>query len=117
MTTETKRTAAQPFVAFEIALEVIGSLRDVVGLIRMHDAKVAQQIVTSASSIAANVAEANRRVGRDRLHLFRIAAGSAAETRAHLRVALAWGWIEPKRVERAFELLDRELGLLWGLTH
>ena len=117
MTTETKRTGAQPFVAYEVALEVIADLRDVVRVIRAHDAKLSQQIVAAASSVAANLAEGNRRVGRDRLHLFRIAAGSAAETRAHLRVALAWGWVEGGEVEPAFKLLDRELGLLWGLTH
>ena len=50
------------------------------------------------------------------MYLFRVAAGSAAETRAHLRVALAWGWVEPKHIEAALKHLDRELALLWGLT-
>jgi four helix bundle protein len=117
MTNQANRTGAQPFVAYEVALEVIASLRDVVRVIRVHDAKLAQQIVAAASSVAANLAEGNRRAGRDRLHLFRIAAGSAAETRAHIRVAMAWGWVEGGEVERALKLLDRELGLLWGLTH
>ena len=104
-------------MAYDIALEVIASLRSVVAVIRVRDAKLAQQIIASASSVAANVAEGNRRVGRDRLHLFRIAAGSADETRAHLQVALAWGWIEAKGAAQALRLIDRELGLLWGLTH
>jgi four helix bundle protein len=116
MTNPTKRTGAQLFVALEVALEVISELRGLVEVIRTRDAKMAQQIVASASSIAANVAEGNKRAGRDRLHLFRIAAGSAAETRAHLRVALAWGWIVAEDTERALEVIDRELGLLWGLT-
>jgi hypothetical protein len=47
--------------------------------------------------------------------LFRVAAGSAAETRAHLRVAHAWGWVESTDIEPALEHLDRELRLLWGL--
>jgi four helix bundle protein len=84
MRNETKRTGAQPFVAYDVALEVIANLRGTVEVIRTRDAKLAQQIVASASSVAANVSEGNRRVGRDRLHLFRIAAGSADETRAHL---------------------------------
>lgn len=104
-------------MAFDVALQIIASLRRIVPLIRKHDAKLAQQIVSAASSVAANVAEGNERVGRDRLHLFRIAAGSAAETRAHLLVALAWGWLEPNQVEQALKSIDRELGLLWGLTH
>jgi four helix bundle protein len=116
MTNPIKPTGAQPFVAFEVALEVIASLRGVVAAIRKQDVKLAQQIIASASSVAANLAEGNKRVGRDRVQFFRIAAGSASETRAHLRVALAWGWIEASRVEQAFKLLDRELALLWGLT-
>jgi four helix bundle protein len=116
MTHEIKPTGAQLFVAFEVALEVIVALRDVVVLIRRCNGRLADQIVASASSVAANVEEGNRRVGRDRLYLFRVAAGSAAETRAHLRVALAWGWVESKDIEPALKHLDRELGLLWGLT-
>ena len=86
-------------------------------MVRRHNAKVADQIVDAASSSAANLAEGNRRVGRDRLHFFRIAAGSADETRAHLRVALAWGWVANNDVERTLQLLDRQLALIWGLTH
>ena len=117
MNNETKRHGAQSFVAFDVALEVIRSLRGLVAAIRTQDGKLAQQIVASASSIVANVAEGNRRVGRDRLFLFRVAAGSAAETQAHLQVALAWDWIAVADSEPALELLDRELALLWGLTH
>ena len=69
-----------------------------------------------ASSIAANVGEGSRRVGKDRLHFFRIAAGSAEEARAHLRVALAWGYLRDEQVEAALRLIDRQLRLLWGLT-
>jgi hypothetical protein len=44
-------------VAYDVALEVIANLRNVVNAIRVRDAKLAQQIVASASSVAANVAE------------------------------------------------------------
>jgi four helix bundle protein len=116
MTNDAKRTGAHSFVAFDVALEAIRSLRDVVAVIRRRDSKLAQQIVASAFSVAANIAEGNRRTGRDRLYLFRVAAGSAAETQAHLQVALAWGWIEPAQADDALKHLDRELRLIWGLT-
>jgi hypothetical protein len=51
------------------------------------------------------------------LHFFRIAAGSAEETRVHLRVALAWGWVRAEDIDAPLALIDRELRLLWGLTH
>ena len=117
MTTETKRPGASTFVALEVALETIRSLRGVVARVRRYNLKVAQQIEASASSVAANLAEGNRRVGRDRVHFFRIAAGSAEETRTHLHVALAWGWVNEREIEAPLRLLDRELGILWGLTH
>ena len=117
MNTNTNRHGASQFDAFEVALEVVASLRAVVARIRRQEVSLANQIVRSASSVCANVAEGNRRQGKDRLHLIRIAAGSAEETRAHLRVALAWGWIETGDVEPAMQLLDRELAMLWRLTH
>jgi four helix bundle protein len=117
VTTETKRPGAQPFNAFEKGLQIIESLRPVVAVVRRQDLKIAQQIVHAASSVAANVAEGNRREGKDRLHFFRIAAGSASETRAHLQVALAWGWLNRPLIERPLALIDHELAILWRLTH
>ena len=117
MTTETKRPGAHAFVALELSLEIIESLRDVVAVVRKHDVSLAQQIVRSASSIAANLGESRGRQGKDRLHFFRIAAGSAEETRVHLRVALAWGWIRERDIASTLALLNRELAILWRLTH
>ena len=117
MTAQTKRPTTHCFVAFEVALQIIRSLRPVVGKVRMHSADLARQIERSASSVAGNLAEGNRRVGKDRAHHFRIAAGSADETRGHLRVAEAWGWVDQEEIAQALSLVDRELGLLWGLTH
>jgi four helix bundle protein len=117
MTTDKQQPGARPFIALEIALLIIESLRSVVALVRRHDVNVAQQIVRSASSIVANLAEGNGRQGKDRVRFFRIAAGSAEETRAHLRVALAWGWVRRTDVDKSLELIDREVALLWRLTH
>jgi four helix bundle protein len=117
MTNHTKPNGAQSFVALEIALSVISVLRGVVLVIRREDAELARQIVRSASSVAANLAEGNGRVGADRRRFFRIAAGSAQETRAHLRVANAWGWLEARQYAQADALLDRQLAILWKLTH
>ena len=117
MTHDTKQTQAHPFIAFEIALQVIASLRPVVPMIRRHSGEVARQIVDAASSVAANLAEGNGREGADRRRFFRIAAGSAEETRAHLRVAVAWGWLEAKDFAQADALLDRQVAVLWRLTH
>jgi hypothetical protein len=43
-----------------------------------------------------------------------MARGSAGEIRGALDLADAWGWAVESAQARV--LLDRELGLLWGLT-
>jgi hypothetical protein len=34
-----------------------------------------------------------------------------------LRVALAWGWVEPDRINTVLGSIDRVVALLWRLTH
>ena len=69
-TTRHHPCAAPKFVALELALELIMSLRALQAQIRRRDGNLANQLVKAASSVAANVAEGNRRTGKDRLHLF-----------------------------------------------
>ncbi len=77
MTTDSKRSGAPTFIALEVALEMIRSLRRVVALVRKSNRRLAEQIENAASSVAANLAEGNRRRGKDRVQFFLIAAGSA----------------------------------------
>jgi len=104
-------------IAYTVAVELIGSLPGVIEAVVRHDRSLGEQLRRAASSVLLNVAEGERRVGRDRTHLFRIAAGSCAEVRAALDVASAWRYVPEDSLRRSRELLDRELGLLWGLTH
>ena len=103
-------------VAEHVALQVVHGLRDVVPLVERADKDLGRQIRRAGSSVVLNVAEGARRMGKDRTHLYRVAAGSAAEVRAALLVAMAWGYVDEARCEEVLALLDRELRLLWGLT-
>src|SRR5215471_18827746 len=101
-------------VAYDIALDLIRALRPVVAQLRKHSRDAADQVERAASSIVLNLAEGDRRRGRDPGRFYDMAHGSAGEIRGALDLADAWGWqIES---EQARALLDRELGLLWGLT-
>jgi len=102
------------FVAYDVALDLVRALRPVVAQLRKHSAEAADQVERAASSIVLNLAEGGRRHGRDPRRFFAIAHGSAGEIRGALDLADAWGWQVESRQARA--LLDRELGLLWGLT-
>ena len=103
------------FVAYEVSIELIRELRPVVGRIRAHDADLAKQMRRAATSICQAVGEGRKRVGQDRMHLFRIADGSAGEVEAGLDAAVAWGYLDQEPKARV--VLDRMKRLLWGLTH
>jgi len=101
-------------VAYTVALDLIRALRSVVAQLRQYSPDAADQVERAASSIVHNIAEGDRRNGRDPKRFFDMAHGSAGEIRGALDVADAWGWQIDSAAARA--LLDRELALLWGLT-
>jgi len=69
----------------------------------------------AASSVALNIAEGNRSEGGLRLSRFSTAAGSNAEVRAGMQVAIAWGYVEAAQVAEAEQLLDRVAAMLHRL--
>src|SRR5262245_38165823 len=101
-------------VAYTVALDLIRALRPIVMELRKYSADAADQVERAASSIVHNLAEGDRRSGRDPRRFFDIAHGSASEIRGALDVADAWGW--PIDSQQARAILDREIRLLWGLT-
>jgi four helix bundle protein len=101
-------------IAYEVALDLVRALRPVVAQLRSYSAEAADQVERAAGSIVLNLAEGDRRHGRDPRRFWAIAHGSAGEIRGALDLAEAWGWEVDSARARA--LLDRELGLLWGLT-
>jgi four helix bundle protein len=101
-------------IAYQVALDLVRALRPVVAQLRSYSPEAADQVERAASSIVLNLAEGDRRHGRDPRRFWDIAHGSAGEIRGALDLADAWGWQIESAQARA--LLDRELGLLWGLT-
>ena len=101
-------------VAYTVALDLIRALRPVVAQLRQYSPETADQVERAASSIVLNLAEGDRRSGRDPKRFFTMAHGSAGEILGALDVADAWGWQVDGDQARA--LLDRELRLLWGLA-
>ncbi len=103
------------FIAYTNALDLARSLKPIIEGLRAYDAELANQLQRAATSIVLNVAEGAERRGRDPKRFFTMAHGSASEVRACLDLAEVWEWRVDMRVAR--KLLDRELALLWGLTH
>jgi len=105
------------FDAYDNAVAISRTMREIVAAIRMHDRDLADQAKRATQSIGLNIAEGRRRCGKDRMHCFRLALGSAGEVRAALDQADAWGYVAPERMKAAHELVDREIAMLWKLTH
>ena len=105
------------FKALNLSLECIESLAHFIDRIERRDRKLGDQIRRAGSSIPLNLAEGNRREGKDRYHLWRIAAGSADEVRTALQTARAWRLVNQQTIERPLDLLDQLLAIIWKLTH
>jgi len=78
---------------------------------------IADQVIRSASSVPANLAEGAGRSGRDRMHHFRIAYGSAKEVDTHLRLLVGVGAIDASDTEISLQLFDDVRAMRWRLLH
>jgi four helix bundle protein len=105
------------FVALEVALQLVAAFRPIIEAVMPRDKDLASQMRRAVSGAALNPAEGNRRVGGDRFHAFRVAAGEADEAITAARVALAWGYITEAMLAPAVVIEDRLQGLLWGLRN
>ena len=81
------------------------------------DRSLADQMRRAMSSALLNIREGNRRAGRDRLHSFRIAAGSADEIVGALDVAEVMGYLAARDLAEPLALADRVLAMLYRLVH
>jgi four helix bundle protein len=113
---ETCAVAAPTFQVLDVAHALVDSLWDPHAVLRLRNPSLAGQLLRAASSVPLNIAEGNRRVGEDRLHIWRQAAGSADEVRTALRVAISWRQLRAADVEPALECCDRVLAMLYRLT-
>jgi four helix bundle protein len=78
---------------------------------------IADQIIRSASSVSANIAEGQGRVGRDRAHHWRIAYASAKEVETHLGLLRVTGTVPSDHTIVASLLFDDVRAMTWRLLH
>ena len=78
---------------------------------------LADQVIRSASSVPANIAEGAGRSGRDRAHHWRIAYASAKEVDCHLRLLCVSGAISLEKASPTLQLFDDVRAMTWRLLH
>ena len=104
-------------VAHHKALEAAGIAISLVLRVPAPLKSLADQVIRSASSVPANLSEGHGRSGRDRLHHWRIAYGSAKEVDTHLRLLIGAGAVTASRAENAVRLFDDVRAMTWRLLH
>ena len=104
-------------IVHDVALEMVEEIAPLLRQLGGRDAKLMDQLRRSASSVVLNINEGRYSLGGNKRARYHTAAGSNAETRSCLRVAVAWGFVDRKRAAVVDALLDRIQAMLWRLCH
>ncbi len=115
--TMSKAVSNTNLVAHEKALEAAGIAIKLVMRVPAPLKSIADQVIRSASSVPANIAEGHGRFGRDRLNHWRIAYASAKEVDSHLRLLAAAGAVNGIGAENALETFDHVRAMTWRLLN
>ncbi len=99
------------------ALQAAGIAIALAAAVRAPLRAIAEQVVRAAASVPANIAEGEGRSGRDRLHHWRIAYGSAKELEVHLELLVHAGAVDRAKAAEALALLDQVRAMLWRMIH
>jgi four helix bundle protein len=105
------------FFAHEKALDAAGIAITLVMQVPTQLRSIADQVIRSASSVPANLAEGHGRTGRDRKHFWRIAYASAKEVDSHLRLLAQAGVVDDSNANRAHETFDEVRAMTWRLLN
>ena len=78
---------------------------------------LADQVVRSAASVPANLAEGHARSGGDRAYHWRVAYGSAREIDTHLALLIGARVIDRRMATFCRALFDEVRAMTWRLLH
>ena len=104
-------------VAHEKAVEAAGIAIALVMRVPAPLKSIADQVIRSASSVPANLAEGHGRTGRVRMNYWRIAYASAKEVDSHLRLLAHAGAVNRSRTNDALQAFDQVRAMTWRLLN
>ena len=99
------------------AIEAAGTAIKLVKRVPAPSKSLADQVIRSAASVPANLAEGHGRIGRDRTHHWRIAYAPAKEVDCHLWLLCVSGAVHRGKAITALQLFDEVRAMTWRLLH
>ncbi|MGD8441610.1 MAG: four helix bundle protein [Holophagae bacterium] len=105
------------FIAHTKAVQGAGIAIKLVSLLPGAYRSLADQVIRSASSVPANLAEGLGRSGKDRAYHWRVAYGSAREVDTHLALLIGAGVIDRRMATISRSLFDEVRAMTWRLLH
>jgi four helix bundle protein len=110
----TERTSPMPFLAYDLAMQLVTELEAPIAAIATRNAEEADQLERARCSVFRNLAEGGGRRGRDRRRFYEYAYGSLRETKASLQLAVAKRWLA--EMPGAYATAHRLGGMLYRLA-
>ena len=104
-------------IAYRKALEAAGIALALVATMPAPLKSLADQVIRSATSVPANLAEGHGRLGGDRAYHWRIAYASAMEVDCHLRLLCHSGAVHRGKAITALQLFDEVRAMTWRLLN
>jgi four helix bundle protein len=104
-------------IAHDKALEAAGESIALAMKVPAPLKSIADQVIRSANSVAANLAEGHGRLGRERMHFWRIAYASAKEVDSHLQLLARAGVVDSRRAAKALVTFDEVRAMTWRLLN
>ena|SRR6266567_6344136 len=104
------------FDAYNCSLDLLRALAPVFARLLATDRELEDQLRRSARNVLLNIAEANRRIGKDRANRFRWALAEAAEVTGALDAAVILGCLAEADVAEPLALADRIRAMTYRLA-
>lgn len=105
------------FHAYDRTLDLLRALVPLFPRLVVADKELEDQLRRASRNVLLNIAEANRRAGRDRQNRFRWALAEAAEVTAALEAALVAGYLDVDDIAEPLALADRVRAMTYRLAH
>ena len=102
-------------IALELAIKAAGMSIKLVAQLPSDLGGIRKQIINAADSAAGNLNEGTGRIGKDRLHFYRMSYASAREIDTHFRVVIEAEALTDEECEPVLDLWDRFRAVTWNL--